>query len=238
MARSRREKILDIAREEIKETARQLMTDKGKAGLSIRAVARKMDMTAPALYHYYVNLNDLITALIKVAFTQLADKLEAGAAADKTVKTSAERLSAVANANRQWALAHPIDFQLIYGNPIPGHDQPTDVTFPPARRSFLVTAEIFAAAIESGEINLPVSYNNLPPTIEQSLQELAQVEGHALPLPALYLAAAGWAKLHGHVMLQLFNLIQPVIADTDAFFEYETAQFLQQAGLKHAQRGK
>ncbi len=230
MARTRREKILDITRQEIKATARQLMAEKGTAGLSVRAIARQMDMTAPALYHYYASLNDLITALIQDAFTQLAETLEA-TAADPALRTSAERLSAVAHANRHWALAHPIDFQLIYGNPIPNYTQPVDVTYPPARRSFLVTAGIFTEAIESGEIDLPVRYRDLPLAIQQSLIELTQVDGHDLPLPALYLAATGWAKIHGFIMLELFNLIQPVIADTDAFFQYETQNFLRQAGF-------
>jgi len=230
MARSRREKILDITREEIKKNARQLMAENGTAGLSIRAIAREMQMTAPALYHYYASLNDLITALVMDAFTQLADKLEV-AAADDTVQSSAERLGAVANANRQWALAHPVDFQLIYGNPIPGYEQPIELTYPPARRSFLVTARIFAAAIDSGEINLPTSYRNLPAAIEDSLRELSTVEGHELPLLALYLTAVAWTKIHGHIMLELFNLLQPVIVDVDAFFKYETQQFLQHVGL-------
>jgi hypothetical protein len=58
----------------------------------------------------------------------------------------------------------------------------------------------------------------LPSAIEQSLIELTQVDRHDLPLPALYLAATTWVKLHGHAMLELFNLIQPVITGTDEFF--------------------
>ena len=158
-------------------------------------------------------------------------KILPGSISYDTVQSSAERLTAVANANRQWALAHPTDFQLIYGNPIPGYEQPIDLTYPPARRSFLATAGIFAAAIDSGEINLPASYRNLPSAIEDSLRELSTVEGHELPLPALYLTAVSWTKIHGHIMLELFNLIQPVIADVDAFYPYETQQFLQHVGL-------
>jgi AcrR family transcriptional regulator len=230
MPRSRREKILDITRTEIKETARHLMREKGTAGLSIRAIARNMEMTAPALYHYYPSLNELITALIEDAFTRLAKSLEA-AVTDESLKTPAERLTAVATANRRWALTHPIDFQLIYGNPIPGYEQPVEITYPPARRSFVVTAKIFAEAIQNGEINLSAEYGNLPEAITQSLQELSQIEDHNLPLPALYLAAVAWAKFHGHIMLELFNLIQPVIGNVDAFFDYEIEQFLRYVGL-------
>lgn len=231
MARKRREKILDITREEIKETARGLMAINGTAGLSLRAIAREMGMTAPALYHYYASLNDLITALILDAFTQLADTLET-TAADPALTTIAERLTAVANANRQWALEHPLDFQLIYGNPIPDYEQPADITYPPARRSFRVTAGLFAEAMGNGEIDLPPHYKELPPTIEKSLVQLTLVDGHDLPLPALYLAATAWTKIHGHIMLELFGLIQPVIANVDAYFAYETRYFLEGAGLK------
>jgi len=87
----RREKIRDITREEIKNTARQLMAEKGAAGLSIRAIAREMGMTASALYHYFSNLNGLITALIEDAFTQLADTVEA-ATKNPDLTTSADQL--------------------------------------------------------------------------------------------------------------------------------------------------
>jgi hypothetical protein len=176
-------------------------------------------------------LNGLITALIEDAFTQMADTLEA-AGDSPALTTSAERFAAVANAYRDWALNHPIDFQLIYGNPIPDYSQPTGVTYPPARRSFLVTAGIFAVAIENGEIDLPLEYRDLPPPLEQSLLDLTQVDDHDLPLPALYLAATAWAKVHGHIMLELFNLIQPVIADVDEFFQYEVQNFVRNVGLK------
>ena len=235
MARQRRKKQHTLTREEIRTTARALMAEKGTAGLSIRAIARKMDLTPPALYHYYASLNDIITALIADAFTRLADTIEEHAN-NPTFTTSAERLRAVAHAYRNWALANPIDFQLIYGNPIPDYDQPTDITYPPARRSFLVTANIFTQAITHNEIRLPIAYQQLPAQIEHSLQELTQVEGHELPLPALYLAASAWAKIHGHIMLELFNLIQPVIQDVDAFFAYETEQFIQQIGLDNTKR--
>ena len=231
MADSRREKIRDITREEIKNTARLLMAEKGAAGLSIRAIAREMGMTASALYHYFSNLNGLITALIEDAFTQLADTIEASSK-NPELTTSAEQLTAVANAYREWALNNPTDFQLIYGNPIPGYSQPTGITYPPARRSFIVTARIFTAAIKSGEIDLPNNYRDLPSSLEQSLLDLTQVDGHDMPLPALYLAAKAWVKIHGHIMLELFNLIQPVIANVDDFFQYELKNFIQSVGLK------
>ena len=230
MINQRRKKILDVTRDEIKEAARQLMAEKGTAGLSIRAIARKIEMTPPALYHYFKNLDELTTALIVDGFTALAEALDAAAKRPEH-QTAADRLIAVARANRRWALEHPIDYQLLYGNPIPGYEQPTEITYPPARRSFLITANIFVAALESGEYAVPAPYTELPKALQRSIDALTAIEGHHLPPAALYLTAAAWTKFHGHIMLELFNLIQPVIGDVDSFFEYEMEQFIKQIGL-------
>ena len=230
MARLRRERIMELTRQEIRATARELMAENGAAGLSMRAIGRQMGMTAPALYHYYDGLNDLITALIQEASTRLAKALEE-AAEDYSLRTARGRLIAVARTQRRWALANPLDFQLIYGNPIPNYTPPTELTNPPARRSFLVTAGIFTDALESGELRLPKAYNKLPAAIERSLLELTEEEGHDLPLPALYLTAKSWTKIHGHLTLEIFDLIQPVIGDVDAYFEYELKNFLKEVGF-------
>src|SRR6056297_861682 len=217
-------------REEIKDTARALLAEQGAAGLSLRAIAKRMGMTAPGLYHYFGSINDLITALILDAFTQLAEAVEK-ADAHAASRGGAERLAAVAHAWRRWAIDHPIDFQLLSGSPIPTYEQPTDTTYPAARRSFLITANIFAQAIERGEIELPEEYRRLPPEIERSLDALTGAAGHALPPHALYLAAISWARLHGHIMLELFHLIQPVIGDVDALFDHEVDALIRQVGF-------
>jgi AcrR family transcriptional regulator len=218
--------------QEIKDTARQLMAESGTAGISIRAIARTMDLTPPAIYHYFSSRDDLITALVVDAFRDLARALEEAAYQDAAAKTYGERLNALAAAYRDWALKHPIDFQLVYGNPIPGYNQPTEITYPPARRSFALLAGLVAGAIEAGELVPPREYQELPAVIGESLQVLSRQEGHDLPQPALYLAAVIWAQIHGRVTLELFHLIQPVIGNADVFYRYETHTMLRQLGLK------
>lgn len=233
MARTRREQLQHLTKSEIRATARELMAERGTAGLSLRAIARKMGLSAPALYHYYASLNDLITALIEDGFVRLADSLEAAANAAAAAGVAAQ-LRAVAQANRQWALAHPVDYQLLYGNPIPNYQQPIDITYPPARRSFLLTARLLAEAWQQDQLQLPPNWQHLPPALTASLHTLTEVPGHQLPLPALYLAAVAWSRLHGIVMLELFNLLQPVIADVEAMFNHEIDQFLDEIGLEAA----
>ncbi len=232
MAKTRRERFREASIAEIKETARHLMAEMGTAGISIRAIARQMDMTAPSIYYYFSSLNDLITALILDGFQELASKLEAAAYEDADHRTYRERLYALAAAYRDWALKHPVDFQLVYGNPIPGYNQPTELTYPAARRSFALLARLLADAMEAGELVPPREYQTLPEDIDEPLKLLAQNEGHELPHTALYLAAVIWTQIHGRVTLELFNLIQPVTGNTEAFYRYETHNMLRQLGLR------
>ena len=129
MQPERRDRRRNETKEEIKETGRQLLAESGASGLSLRAIAKRMGMTAPGLYHYFSSINDLITALILDAFTQLAEAVEK-ADADAASRGTAVRLAAVAHTWRRWAVEHPIDFQLLYGSPIPTYEQPTDTTYP------------------------------------------------------------------------------------------------------------
>ena len=135
MAQTRREKQHISTQEEIKQVARRLMAEQGTAALSSRMIAREMGLTAPALYHYFASRDELITALIVDAFNALADALEE--ARDEAATGSArEQLVQTLLTYRRWALEHPIDFQLIYGNPIPGYEAPRELTVPAAERGF------------------------------------------------------------------------------------------------------
>src|SRR5689334_18627833 len=117
----RRERFRDNVREQICEVARKQMADSGTAAVSLRAIARELKLTAPALYRYFASRDELITALILDAFNSLADTLAATAQA-AAPDNPWNQMTAVLIAYRAWALAHPTDFQLIYGNPIPGYE--------------------------------------------------------------------------------------------------------------------
>ncbi len=77
MPRKRREDVYEFTRTKILGAARQSMAERGAANLSLREIARSLDLSAPALYHYFASLDDLITALVLDAFTAMADALEA-----------------------------------------------------------------------------------------------------------------------------------------------------------------
>lgn len=233
MPRKRQEELNEATRETIKETARGLMAEKGTAGLSLRAIARQLEMTAPALYHYFASLDDLITALLVDAFTGHAAHVrtvrDEAAAEGKSYR---EQIVTAMHAYRQWALENPIDFQLIYGNPIPGYAAPADVTAPAARSMGAVFMETVMAAAAAGEIHVPPSLQHIPPTVFAHYTEQRGMDGHTARL--FHVMNYAWGTMHGMVSLEIYNHAAPVVGDTDAFYHHAISQLLHSVGFNLA----
>lgn len=224
MPRQRSEATYRATATQIKAVARQLMAEKGTAGLSLRAIARKLDVTAPALYSYYDNLDNLITALIVDAFNALADAVETAAESNGT---ALDRLWAATMAYRRYALDYPVDFQLIYGSPIPGYKAPREVTVPASTRTLLVFAGLLQQAIDTDEIVLPNGYRNPPAAIVAHIQTLGDFD---LSVAAGYATLSAWPRIHGIIMLEIFGHIGPAVGDMDSYFEAQIRNLFTELG--------
>lgn len=229
MPRPRQTDVNEATRAEIKAIARRLMADKGTAGLSLRAIARVIGMSAPALYHYFPRLDDLITALIVDAFISHADYVRAARdAAAAAEQSTTEQLMAAALAYRRWALECPTDFQLIYGNPIPGYAAPREVTVPAASQMGEVFFETMRALHTEGAIYPPDDIREVPPTVAAHFRERLGPDADDEAITYYYIMNAAWVTMYGAVALEIYNHTTPVVGDTDAFYE---------AQIRHAFRG-
>jgi AcrR family transcriptional regulator len=205
---------------EVKAVARRLMQVHGAAGISIRAIAREMDLTPPAIYRYYPSLADLITALIVEAYEALA---QAVAQAIQPQHSPVEQLRAFSHYYRHWALNHPTDFQLIYGTPIPGYQAPGDITIPAAARSYGHLLVILQQADQTRQLRP----QTLPPGVAVYLESL-QRQGYAeFSQQVLYIAPMLWATLHGLVTLELSHHLPSVVGNSDSFYNAALAQALE-----------
>lgn len=227
MPRIRDEALRQATIETIKHTALELMRQQGTAGLSLRAIAREMGVTAPAIYHYFPRLEDLITALLVDAFSALGDAMEQ-ASSDATTSLG-RRIFLALHAYRNWALAHPMQFALIYGNPLPGYEAPAEITVPLARRPFEVLLPLLHEAWQRGVLILPQEYQGLPPSIEQHVQAL--LGGGDTPPALVQLIAEAWTLGYGSVMLELYGHLGPLIGDPAAFADFELRRLLLRVGL-------
>jgi AcrR family transcriptional regulator len=108
---TRRERVRAATVEEIKATARRLLVEEGPESVTLRAIAREMGMTAPALYRYFASHEELLRAVIADVYDELADALEAARDAIDEDEP-AERLFAMARAFRGWSVDHRREFGL------------------------------------------------------------------------------------------------------------------------------
>ncbi len=226
---TRRERLHDQTREEIKRIAREQMAAEGTHAISLRGIARVMELTAPALYRYFPTRDDLITALIVDAFNGLADAMEDG---DHSAPSEAygSRLFNIMRNYRVWALEHRTDFLLIYGNPIPGYHAPAEVTLPAVVRGFIAVLRPLREADTAGVLRYSAD-PAVPPTVHAFLQSEIDERGYNLSPEAMYIAAIGWTRIHGILMLELLDDIQPVVGDVDAFYQSELTALIQSFGL-------
>jgi len=112
---SRRDRLRADTVREIKETARRVLVDQGVDGLALRAVAREMGMSAPALYRYFDSREDLVENVVADLYDELVGVLEAARDAARPA-TAPVQLLACARAFRRWAITHHAEFGLLFGS--------------------------------------------------------------------------------------------------------------------------
>ncbi len=210
--------------EEIKTVARRHLASDG-ANLSLRAVARDLGMASSAVYRYFASRDELLTALIIDAYDSV------GAAAERaadSVTGPTDRLITVGHAVREWALAEPYQWALIYGSPVPGYQAPQD-TIGPATRVILLIAAIVRDAFRAGAVTVG------PPITGRYAEELSAVAaefGEEIPAQLVGAAISAFVHLCGAVSSELFGqLNNSVDEDRRGFLEFQMRGAAQLIGL-------
>jgi AcrR family transcriptional regulator len=143
-SRTARERVRAELTREITEIARRQLATDGAAGLSLRAVAREMGMVSSAIYRYFGSRDELLTTLIIDGYNAVGAAVEKAEAACPR-EDHPGRWVAACQAIRAWALAHPHEYALVYGSPVPGYQAPQQ-TIEPASRVAAVLGKIISDA--------------------------------------------------------------------------------------------
>lgn len=200
---------------QIKRTARKHLARDGASGLSLRAVARDLDMVSSAVYRYFPSRDDLLTALIIDAYDAFGAAAErADAAVDRSDLLG--RWRAAGRAAYKWSGSHAAEYSLIFGSPVPGYDAPED-TIGPATRFTNVLLGILVDAQHSGL--RPPTDSSLDGMVLADLKELlSRID---VDIDAEWLAAGihAWTSLIGVISFIRFGHLHNVIDDCDAYFE-------------------
>ncbi|MGV9278348.1 TetR/AcrR family transcriptional regulator [Streptomyces griseosporeus] len=210
----------------IKEAARRHLAAGGAAQLSLRAVARELGMVSSALYRYFPSRDDLLTALITDAYDSLGEAAET-AHAEVADAAPPHRWTTVCEAVRRWALAHPHEYALIYGTPVPGYHAPL-TTLPAASRVGLLLIGVARDAHRRGQLAEPP----LPAGCRAEAARLAADLAPDLPPATVTALVAAWAQLYGLVGFELFGQFDRMVEDREPFFRHATARLAEGVGLR------
>ncbi|KDN20138.1 TetR/AcrR family transcriptional regulator [Amycolatopsis rifamycinica] len=220
-ASSLRARVRSEMHQEIKEAARRRLAEEG-ANLSLRAVARDMDLVPSALYRYFPSRDALLTALIIEAYQGLGEAAEAAEAVVARDDLRGRWL-AVCRAVRDWALAHPAEYGLLYGNPVPGYAAPPETVAPASMVVLLLAAVVGDAPGPPGR--------PLPGPVHADLRRLIEEQGSDLPEECLDRALLAWTHLFGQLNFEVFHRLDDMIGARAEYFEHHMALLADLAGL-------
>jgi AcrR family transcriptional regulator len=218
---SRRDRVRAATVTEIKDTARRILVAEGPDRLSLRAIAREMGMTAPALYRYFPSREELVGALIAELYDDLTGTLRAaGDAADPV--DARIRLAAASRAFRTWALAHPREFALLFGSPIPGigeqsADSPANLA---AERFGEVFGALVARIYQDDPFPVPAE-DGMDPALREQLRAWSAGFPVELPVGAAQVFLSCWIRLYGMVAMEVFGHLEFALPDAEPMFEAE-----------------
>ncbi|MFH9347651.1 TetR/AcrR family transcriptional regulator [Kitasatospora sp. NPDC017646] len=223
--RTARERAREELTREIKQEARRQLASSGAQQLSLRAVARELGMASSALYRYFASRDELLTALIIDAYSELGEAAEQtiAAAADASAR---EHWRAVWRATRDWARANPHEFALIYGTPVPGYAAPGSTVAAAARLPLALLGILGAAPLRPTPTG-PALQGALP----EQLAGLAAAFAPDLPAHTLARAVSAWIQLIGLIGFELHGHLVGSLDPATDFFAWTTEETADALGL-------
>ena len=165
------------------------------------------------MYRYFPSREDLLTRLIIDGYDALG---EAAEAADDPDEAPRVRWLAVCRAVRTWARAHPHEYALLYGSPVPGYSAPRD-TVPAAVRVAVVLGRVLGDAARAGL--LPAATGTVTGTLTPEVTPVIGGEHPDVDDRVRVRGLLAWSGLFGAISFELFGHFTGAVTDPDAFFD-------------------
>ncbi|TCO64692.1 TetR/AcrR family transcriptional regulator [Actinocrispum wychmicini] len=233
---TRRERARAATDREIRQQARTLLVHEGPDAVTLRAIARRLGITAPALYRYYASREDLVYHVRIDICADLADDLSTDLAAIPETDTVAQVVT-ICRGFRTWALAHPREFTMVFAYP---NSRPPELQTDPFGRIFMTVA---GRVLLTKQITPPPDEtvpDVMRPDLELFRAELlatiadsgVDVPDEILTLGTAYMILQFWIRLYGQVALEVFGHFPLLVTNTDGFFEIMLGELIAAAGLR------
>ncbi|MDN4640498.1 TetR/AcrR family transcriptional regulator [Agreia sp. PsM10] len=222
--------------QEIKTLALQQVSAGGPDAVTLSGIVREMAMSPAALYRYFASRDALLADLVVDAYDDFADSVLDGAS-DRS--DAGRHLVDVLNAARDWALANPNAYRLIFQTGIgSGQELAPERTIPAASRSMTTIVEAIAAVAEAeaeAEAGSPSAIEtetvaHTEPALDTALQAWAERSQLAqYPRSVLLLGLTAWTRLHGIMSLELGGHLPATGIDAGLLYAAEVASIREQA---------
>ena len=222
-----RERVRAELTAEITDAARRQLAEVGAAALSLRAVAREVGMVSSAVYRYFPSRDDLLTRLIIDGYDDLGAAAEA---ADDPAAAPADRWLAVCRSVRTWALAHPHEYALLYGSPVPGYAAPVD-TVAAAARVGIVLGRILGDAARGGALPPAAGVARDEALVSDDAVAVLGGEHPSLDDAVRMRALLAWSSLYGTISFELFGHFVGSVEDGDRYFDRVIGELAALIGL-------
>lgn len=218
MVRPIKKKQIPHLQEAIKETAWKQIAESGASALSLRAIARELKITAPAIYNYFPDRDALVTALIIDAYMSFGD-WQLAARDAVPIDDPRARLEAIGLAYRNWAHTYPQRYQLIFGTPIPGYKPPAEKVFPYSARSISALFSVVEEIHTEGKLNV-ATFSSINEKYRAYYELWRNYLGEVHP-QSLFVAMIIWSRVHGIVSLEIQGNLPPFGENGDELYLFE-----------------
>lgn len=214
---SRRERQREATYTEIVSTSRALLGE--GAELSLRAVAARMGMTAPALYRYVASYQELVD-LVAFEIDRSATEEFRAAADTQPAEDVPAQLICASVAFRRWALRDRSEFTLAFANPV------TEGSC--VRRELLTAAtsghyfnDLLLRLWHQTGFERP-DLGDLDPRVAEALHDpIYPADVSRIPdedRGLIWVFQQAWATLYGTVTLEVFGHLDPRVIESGELF--------------------
>lgn len=232
---SRRERVREATLAEIKSIARRHLVEHGVAGVSLRAIAREMGMTAPGLYRYVPGIDALLVAITADMFDELADAVSSADASAPPEDTEL-RLHRALRALRGWAITHPTEFSVMFGPRVRiGPESDITPAVAAGGRFGSTFFALFEQLLQEKDIPLPAE-EEIDPDLRKELNSFADTVGlsvHDVSVGAALVLTRCWVRVYGVVCMEVFQHLDFVVRDMEPLFESELQDMMAGFGVRY-----
>ncbi|MFY1634227.1 TetR/AcrR family transcriptional regulator [Solwaraspora sp. WMMB335] len=214
--------------DQVKSEAYTRLARKGTAALPLANIAADLKVDPAEVHRHFSDPAHLLTAMILDAYQDMGDAAEYGAK-QAVGHGPLSQWVATCRSIREWAMANPERYVLIWGPPQPDYSAPAETMVVGARAATILIS-LLRQAHDAGTLTV---FDD--PTMSEGMQRNvdALAEGFLAGLPPTTIARTlvAWTQLLGMVSFSVYGHVQGFAADPNAFFDHAAAAMGRFVGL-------